>query len=129
MSLEEKYANKILGIRNYKHEQSEFFVKDFIDLDLFEPILDEFIVSESDITPAGKAFLEEYYVDLKKLSQLLHARGNIKEIYPHYDKSSVEEIYEAIKDLQPMQAITFIEKARGNITGDEDLNENLLPPS
>ena len=125
MSLEEKYANKILGVRNYKHEQSEFFVKDFTDLDLLEPILNEMFTGESDISPAGKRFLEEYY-GIGNLAELLFRRENIKEM--GWSFPSIQEIEEHINNIVPMEAIMFIETARGNISDDSELREDLMPP-
>jgi len=125
MTLEEKYSNKILGVRNYKSDQDEFFVKDFIDLDLLEPILDEFITSESDITPAGEVFLAEYY-NIKKLSVQLFERNRLNEIYPKC--GSALEIENIINDFEPMLAISFIEQSKGNISKDSVINERLLPP-
>jgi hypothetical protein len=71
---EDPHAKKILGVRNYRSDKKEFSVFDFADIDVLESFLEEVSTGESDITPAGKSFLEKHY-GLNNLSELLHRRG------------------------------------------------------
>lgn len=118
------YAHKILGIRNYKSMKKEFFVNDFLELQKLEDFLEEVSTGESDITPAGKLFLEKYY-GLEKLSTSLVRRGK----FTLYSRpSTFEEFHVWLEELQPMATISFIEKAKGNFRNVATLRSDLLPP-
>ncbi len=127
-SLEEIVAvfeKKILGVRNYAHEKSEFFVPDFLNIDELDHFLGQVTNGESDISPAGKVFLEKYY-GLEQLAKLLfNMKGNFYR--EGFFKSEVEMI-RWLKEVTPMGAITFIETSRGNINDGTTLREDLLPP-
>jgi hypothetical protein len=94
------YDSKILAIRLYKSSKQEFRVNDFLDPQALSIILEEITTGESDITPAGKAFLEQYY-------------GN-------------EEL---TRNMVPMETLRFIEESKGNIQPGQGLREELLPPN
>lgn len=119
----ESYKVKILGIRNYKHPKNEFFLDDFLKLKILDDFLAEVDSGESDITPAGKAFLETYY-GMDQLVLLLTDSIPTESNRNHYK----EYIAKVLKYLSPMETKTFIEKARGNIGENFTLREDLLPP-
>ena len=52
------FQSKILGVRNYKSDKDEFVFADFIDMRVLADFLTEVFTTESDITPAGKVFLD-----------------------------------------------------------------------
>lgn len=119
------FEKKILGIRNYAHEKGEFFVPDFLNVEELDYFLGEVTTGESDISPAGKVFLEKYY-GLEQLAKRLfekkgmfHGEGYFK---------SEAEMVSWFKEVVPMEAMTFIETARGNIEEGDTLREDLLPP-
>jgi hypothetical protein len=58
---EDPHAKKILGVRSYRSDKNEFSAFDFADIDVLESFLEEVWTGESDITPAGRAFLEKHY--------------------------------------------------------------------
>lgn len=122
--LKNRYKAKILGIRNYNHSKNEFFVSDFEDLEILEEFLDELDTGESDITPAGKKFLELFY-GYKELGSVLAQRGNLKE----FTVTSPEEFDIWLSHKEPMEIMRFIETARGNIDENSTLREELMPPA
>jgi hypothetical protein len=122
---EDPHAEKILGVRNYRSDKNEFSVFDFADIDVLESFLEEVSTGESDITPAGKSFLEKHY-GLNNLSELLHRRGIAHRFV--YKGDSPAGIEEWLKNLEPMGTRAFIEEARGNIKPGAKLRADLLPP-
>jgi len=120
----EVFKPKILGIRNYKSLKKEFFVDDFTNLQVLDNFMEEVSCGESDITPAGKAFLEKYY-GLNKLPDLI-----VNELYKNNSYFHKNRVSSNVLCLEtPMETITFIEQARGNIDKDNyTLREDLLPP-
>lgn len=122
--IKEKYKDKILGVRLYPHEKSEFYLSDFLSLDLICPVMGEFYTCESDITPAGKAFIEEYY-GFSNLASLLIDKGKLKESISEYN---VEELTNWLVNLIPMESLRFINESRGTIAPGQSLNERLNPP-
>lgn len=118
------YTNKILGVRNYASDKKEFNVCDFIDLEILAKFLDEVDTSESDISPAGKSFIKKYY-GFSNLARLLVGQKLLNEAIADY---SIDELTHWLENLEPMQAITFIEKSRGNIFDNQLLKEEWLPP-
>lgn len=120
------FEKKILGIRNYVHEKSEFFVPDFLDIAELDYFLGEVTTGESDISPAGKVFLEKYYGFEQIAKQLFEKKGAF---YSEGCFKSEAEMINWFKEVVPMEAMTFIETARGNIDGESTLREDLLPPA
>ncbi len=118
------FKEKILGICNYSGQ--EFFVNDFKNLDILNNFLGEVFCGESDITPAGKAFLHHYY-GLENLVSILFKES--KSIASsEFGMESEKSIFEWLENLVPMEIMTFIEKARGNIQDGDTLRPDLLPP-
>lgn len=128
-SLQEKltiaFATKMLGIRNYAHEKNEFFVSDFLTLDELDYFLCEVVTGESDITPAGIVFLEKYY-GFAELARILFEKKGM--FYGEGYFKSEDEMTEWLIDVVPMEVVTFIETARGNIGEGATLRDELLPP-
>lgn len=120
----ESYSNKILGVRNYKSEKKEFYTDDLINIEVLEDFLEEVFNSESDITPAGKSFLEKYY-GFDKLTENIIERGRFSF---SSESATFDEIYVWLKELHPMETMTFIEESRGNIKDVATLRPDLLPP-
>lgn len=114
---------KILAVRNYKSDKEKFVVDDFLVLENLENILVEVANGESDITPAGKSFLEKYY-GFENLANILLTRGKL----PEYTEFSADKLRSWLENLEPMETITFIEESRGNIVKGQPLKEDLLPP-
>jgi hypothetical protein len=123
-TLLEAYASKILGIRNYRSAKQEFFVADFLNVEVLEPFLQEVLDCESDMTPAGKSFIEKYY-GFENLAERLALRGVFA---PTEGPSPSQEICEWLRDLEPMATIRFIEEGRGRIRPNASVRDDLLPP-
>lgn len=121
----ESYKPKILAIRNYKSDKDEFFVDDFINLDSLEEILMEVDTGESDLTPAGKKFLEDYY-GFEELASLLSVRKKYQSMFRN--PMSKEEIKSRLENWVPMEIATFIQQAQGNLSESVKLRDDLLPP-
>jgi hypothetical protein len=113
---------KILGIRNYPSNKGEFSVDDFLDLKILEDFLQEVLAGESDITPAGKAFLERYYGFAELASRLSNTFREDAGL------STAEEVQTTLEGLVPMETMRFVEEARSNIKAGVRLREDLLPP-
>ncbi len=122
--IESTFKEKILGICNYSGQ--EFFVDDFKDLNILNNFLGEVFCGESDITPAGKSFLNHYY-GFKNLSSIL-LKENKSIASSEFGMESEKSIFEWLESLVPMEIMTFIEKARGNIQDGDTLRPDLLPP-
>lgn len=118
------YKNKILAIRNYKSDKKHFTVDDFIDLNILGKVLDEVDTGESDITPAGKSFIEKYY-GFEGLAKILFKQNVLTEAIKEL---SFEELISWLGSLEPMSTINFIETARGNVKKGQALRKDLLPP-
>ena len=99
----QKYIGKILGIRLYKAEEQKYFVEDFKNIKILQEYLNEVCNSESDLTPIGKRFLEEYY-GLDKLGKLLADHGGIDD----GTISSADEIVKRISNIIPLDTHDFI---------------------
>jgi len=118
------FAAKILGVRNYKSEKKQFDVADFVQNDTLDLFLNEVLTGESDITPAGKTFIERYY-GFARLAIDLAERATLIEFAK---RAGSDELYGWLKNIQPMETILFIEQARGRIGPGATLNADLLPP-
>ena len=118
------FESKILGIRNYKSDKKEFVVSDLLDTDVLRDFLDEVSTGESDITPAGKVFLNKYF-GFKELASRISCNGNFA-LREH--PATAEEISKWLEELKPMETMTFIEEARGNIQPGAAVRSDLLPP-
>lgn len=117
------FKSKILGIRNYKSSKNEFFIDDFLDLKFLDSFIGEASNGESDITPAGKSFIEVYY-GLTNLAEII-----LVSEYRNQEQYR-DRLEQDVKCLEyPMETITFIEQARGNLRKDFSLREDLLPPA
>lgn len=119
-----QFSNKILGLRNYRSSKKEFATDDFVNLEVLESFLEEVFNGESDLTPAGKSFLEKYF-GFDELADLLVKRGKFS---ISHQCSQQAEISSWLKKTIPMEIMRFIEKSRGNITDDTTLRHDLLPP-
>jgi hypothetical protein len=113
-----QYGGKILAIRNYKHPKREFFIDDFEDITKLDEVLGEIFVCESDITPAGKSFLNDYY-GFEALAETLSMTGGLDNVL---DPAKIRIMLE---ELVPMEISRFIGEARGDLRGDERLREDL----
>jgi hypothetical protein len=122
--LKDAFADKILAVRNYPSAQDEFGVEDFVEIAKLEKILDEIMSSESDLTPAGKVFLEKYYPG-KNLAIMLFERSSLTSFK---QPSTVEDIHNWLIGIVPMEIITIIEESRGTIKKGQPLKPELLPP-
>jgi hypothetical protein len=118
------FGSKILGVRNYKSEKKEFLVGDFCEPAILKKFLLEVSTGESDMTPAGKAFLDKYY-GFEALALEIAKPGDFA-----LDRrpSTSKEILEWLYGIEPMRTISFIEEARGNIKPETRLRADLLPP-
>ncbi len=116
------FRGKILGIRNYPSAKCEFSVDDFLDFKVLEDFLQEVSTGESDVTPAGKAFLERFYGFAELASRLSNTFRKDAGL------STAEEVQAWLESLVPMEIIRFIEGARGNVKAGSRLREDLLPP-
>ena len=103
-----KYKNKILGVRNYKSEKMSFGVEDFLNLDTLALFIDELFCCESDLTEAGKIFIEEYY-GFTKLASLLLETGKLKEDIRNY---SVEQLADFLTNHDPLLVQNIINNTR-----------------
>ncbi len=127
--LEHKYLGKILAIRLYPHDKNEFFIDDFKDIKILDEVLEEIFIGESDITPAGYSFLKEYF-DLNELAKDLFNLENSKTVGNKSYFKKEQDLVNAIQSqLTPMETLSFIEMARGNISDQFTLRDDLLPPS
>ncbi len=114
--LEFLFQNKILAVRHYASIKREFLVTDFVNKTELVDIMDEVQTGESDITPAGKKFLEVYYSD-KELKELLNSLDDDAANWVH--------------NLVPMELAIFIAQTKGQISTENRepaLNPRLLPP-
>lgn len=98
------YENKILAVRNYKSDKQEFTTEDFIELKILGIILDEIDAGESDITPAGKLFIEQYY-GFSNLANLMVSQNILAEAVGDL---SVDELALWLERLEPMETNKFI---------------------
>lgn len=114
------FHRKILGIQNYS--SVKFIVDDFMSLDVLEHFLKEVVTGESDITPAGKAFIEQYYGFTELASRLT------SEFRIDSGLSTTGEVRAWLEKLVPMESMRFVEEARGNIKAGATLRNDLLPP-
>ena len=119
------YTTKILGVRNYEAHKKEFSVDDFLDYKTLVEFLWEVDTGESDITPAGKSFIEQYF-GTDNLAKELSDKGY--DLPPDNIETNQQTIAEWLKSLQTMQTATFIQEATGNIQKGAKLKEDLLPP-
>jgi hypothetical protein len=78
---------------------------------------------ESDMTPAGKSFIEQYY-GFENLAERLALDGFVLSQVP----SPSQEICKWLRDLEPMATIRFIEESRGRIGPNASVRDDLLPP-
>jgi len=124
----EKYRPKILAIRLYHHKKHEFFVDDFINLEELDYLLSEVSCGESDLTPAGKAFINEYY-GFTQLSSKIFDLKDSKLLREDASLKTSEDVEKWLIQIEPMDTLTFIEHARGNIDKDSKLRDDLMPPS
>lgn len=125
--IKDRYTEKILAVRNYASEQRVFGVQDFVNTTTLETVLEEVSDGESDITPAGKAFLDQYF-GIENVAQMMLERGFL-------DKStadSVPLVAEWLRALEPMEVVSFVERARSEdvLQGESIvLQEKFLPPA
>jgi hypothetical protein len=118
------FSTKILAIRNYKAEKTEFFTDDFLNIPDLEDFLEEIHTGESDITPAGKSFLQHYY-GFDTLADLLSERDSLS---LNKEASTSEAIKSWLENIKPMEIFAFIEESRGHTVEGLPLRADLLPP-
>jgi hypothetical protein len=119
------FAIKILGVRNYKAEKKEFYVRDLTQNETLDLFLNEVLTGESDITPAGKSFIERYY-GFARLATDLAERATLR--WFSRERATSDKLYTWLKNLEPMKTISFIEQARGRLSAGATLKPDLLPP-
>lgn len=131
-----RYRNKILGVRNYEADKGEFYVADFINRDELYDFLWEVSTHESDFTPAGIAFMKEYF-DLEQLGY--EYTQEKKQLPPsgrgETDTERVRHFIDYINKLQPMETTLVIAQSQHQDEGRKQamstpgrLNDTLLPP-
>lgn len=123
--LRDAYKGKILAVRNYADDQQEFFVVDFEDKDQLDKVLGEVATGESDITPAGKDFLDTFYGFDALAAALFAKRGFMR---AELGAQTPEGIAMWLREIEPMAARSLIENASGMIDSEEPLRDDLLPP-
>lgn len=120
-----QYQGKVLGVRNYRSDKQEFKISDLTDPEILVEFIVETFTGESDITPAGKAFLEEYY-DFKELAATLHENHKFLKTHGHVP---LNELQGRLASLIPMETSRFVEEVKGTIQEGATLREDLLPPT
>lgn len=124
----QRYQTKILGVRNYESDKMTFDVADFTDLTILQQFLEEVYNGESDLTPAGQAFLDEYFGYDNLAAQLVERGSHLAGSDEISDAEKVRALSSWLTIIDPMEAASFIAEQRGEIAGDESLQEALLPP-
>lgn len=124
-SLINLFKNKILGVRNYKSNKEVFLVSDFLDEKTLDMFLDEVYSGESDLSPAGKCFIENYF-GFKNLATSVSNRN--PSFLSERSPNNIVMIENWLKDLLPMQISKFVGEARGELEKDAKLRDELLPP-
>lgn len=132
----EKYANKVLGIRNYASEKEEFGVTDFLDLDVLYDFIWEVADGESDFTPAGVIFIRKC-LDMHEIANEYRRRG--RQLPPHgkakNDQERITYFLEYVNAVEPMEMALILAnhqaKEDGSNTGYTlaDLRDELQPPA
>ncbi len=123
------YKSKILGIRNYNSTKTEFDSSDLTNNKMLARFLEEVFTGESDITPAGLAFLESYYGEMKKVAKIKISQETSFASHSRIKKAKmVKDCVEWLASITPMETREFIESSRGNINENSKLKDSLLPP-
>lgn len=123
------YRSKILAVRNYESEKDVYTVDDFLDPPTLVDIFEELFTGESDISPAGKSFVELYF-DPEVFARTLVAVNFLRTVIrPASETAYYQGLLSWIKDIEPMEIATFIANAQGVDVDAESLEEDLLPPS
>lgn len=131
-----RYGDKILGIRNYEAEKDEFYATDFINRNTLYDFMWEVSDGESDFTPAGIVFLNEYF-DFQELASQFRQSG--KQLPPHgegqSEKERISKFIDYMKNVEPMETALFIAEAqwgksnqKGNKPSIENIDDRFLPP-
>jgi hypothetical protein len=108
--LEEKYSNKVLGIRLYNSEKNKFYIADFLDISLLSSFIDELYCCESDITQDGIKFLEENY-GFSNLANILLTNNKLKEDIKNYSEA---DLTNWLRTQKPLITSDFINKSKAN---------------
>lgn len=136
MSMFSRYDDKILGIRNYEADKDECAAIDFVNLDTLYDFIWEVSTGESDFTPAGVTFLNEYF-DFTFLAN--EYRVNNKELPPYgegkTEKRRIELFVDYMDSIEPMEVALFIAESQWSESNKkgvkpslENLDNKLLPP-
>ena len=131
----ELFRGKILGVRNYEADKTEFCLTDFSDNRILLDFLNEVSTGESDITPAGYTFLNQQ-LDLRKVAEGARKDGVA---LPPYGRGKTDEerigyFLEFIRNLQPMETALFIAETSWGSSKDgskptlDNIDEKLPPP-
>ena len=134
------YDGKILGIRNYDTDKTEFYWSDFLDVPVFVDFIMQVSTGESDITPAGAVFIESF-INLRKVANEAVIYGMTLPPYDDFSDrpASVDEAINRfvryVELIPPMETALFIaskpDDRNGGLTRPslKDLREEFLPPS
>lgn len=130
-----RYNGKILGLRNYETEKDKFYTIDFINFNTLYGFIWEVSEGESDFTPAGIAFLNEYY-NFQNLAEQYRQSG--RQLPPHgggkSEKERVNEFVKYMNSIAPMETTLFIADSQfieneNNVKPSLDnLDDRLQPP-
>lgn len=130
-----RYNGKILGIRNYEAAKDKFYTNDFINFNTLYDFIWEVSEGESDFTPAGIAFLNEYY-GFQNLAERYRQSG--KQLPPHgggkSEKERINNFVKYMNSIVPMETAFFIAESQF-IEGEnsvkpslDSLDDRLQPP-
>lgn len=127
--LRDRYKAKILAVRNYESDKGEFTVDDFVNRQTLIDIIVEINEGESDITPAGKQFLKEYYGFEAVAKMFVDARIDL-----YAPKDKMKQGKQAaftwwLENMVPMEMAMFIAQGQGaKIDDNTELIKDLMPP-
>lgn len=123
------YKSKILAVRNYESTKDYFVADDFINENMLVEIIDEISTGESDITPAGKSFIEDYY-GFENIAKMFND-ADISLFIPKETlrKGKVAAYTWWFKNIEPMELAIFIAQSQGlEASKGTPLKEEFLPP-
>lgn len=131
-----QYSDKVLGVRNYEAEKDKFYAADFMNINTLYDFIWEVSEGESDFTPAGVAFLGEYF-DFRNLAEQFTQNG--RQLPPHgggkSEKERIKYFVNYMNNIEPMEVSLFIAESHWEEGDKKDvkpsidsLDERLLPP-
>lgn len=135
IGLNTQYADKILDVRNYESDKDDFGVVDFLNMDTLYDFIWEVANGESDVTPAGLAFMREC-LDMAEIAR--QWRTDERQLPPHgvgkNDDERIKYFLEYIDSILPMEMALLLANHRAQTSGDnshytlENLRDELQPP-